>query len=1231
MVFAAGRGKSAVKKAPAAPKPVNLPSLKREHSGYDPNVALVPSGGAGWNNVADGIPGSEPIQLAPQAPKAQPAAPAATPETAGMSKGQPGGPLAPPPQAAHDLPQRSSARAYSSGMGIGGGGFGGGLGDRHQDTLGSRLGDRFGGQRPGYDRPQRSMQRGMKSGAEHFPELSAGPDDKTDSISSGGTRPQVPEIKIDMVQVRDDGTGWADDSSDEEMTYDEDKNLFDDMLPSKATPASSGNGDKRSDPSSPPPAAATSPPLAPEDPTPVPAPDREELARQNELMKSKMKATALQARERREAEEREQERQRKENAARMLKKLEDDKSAKSAAAVQPVQEKPVPKAPAETPPARPVASDISNQGEVMKSTALQARERREAEEREQERLRKERAEEKLKELDAKAAKAKEEEAARQHAQGQQQNSGDDVPAVTIMERPREQSRFNLWVDPDSKARDQKKDQPAGKPTGKETPRGFDTASKFKPDDRDWRARDPAGSPPAQNFVLARRPGQNSDQNAPEAKTDKSGGKGSNHDGSKQNRRDKEQKKREQAASLIDIPKPLPIGTSAPVSEPKQNGESKKDGFTASGNDSIPSAEWPVKRMRKFCEEHLIQVTRSDTSEAILKKIEQSRFENGGVLKQKGQKKKGVTSDITPKPRPSGAAQQGEGKEDDRRDRRRERETKQRERRKKDNDDKADKADGDGKDKVVGKDKDRESSKESVKDKDGKDKTKAAADDKSKSGVPTLEAQGLQPIADGLMVGMGVAVAQGEVLLDNSGFTTVVTGDKNQRKEEQKKREAAREKEQRDKRQRERREKQAAKIPTPAPAPKPGQATQPQQEVKATGEDISLGSLDQELDLTLHDAAPRPHSIQDLNQQAAPKVAWGGQDSSNPTAKKPVSLLQVQVEEKFNKRLDPQFDVELEPQRQGSSSAIGSERRDGPCNQSDLWAAASPAPGHPVNEGFSTAFQSAIGAQAQPVGVMPNDFNPIQGLRMLQIQPSSGQQPFSAAPDPNLQPRYQALGLARLGGTDPFASAFGAPGTGIIHDNWNPMPGVGAGVGQPQFAVPGASQPMSFVPESAQSNDNSGRQWSQHPRNNAVGHQRAVGGGKRGVQVAPGPANPSDAVPQHGHVGKRHGRHGKGGNGGPGPVGGPSGGNDNSSGGKGQKQHKNGGNKQGGRRRGPKDGGDNGGGATVAATPRPAGEANGKASNNNRRGPRRGNGKQRGDKPDSGGAVPAPIAAPAPSM
>lgn len=871
----------------------------------------------------------------------------------------------------------------------------------------------------------------------------------------------------------------------------------------------------------------------------------------------------------------------------------------------------------------------------MKSTALQARERREAEEREQEQLRKERAEEKLKELDAKAARTKEEEAARQQAQGPQQSNGDDVPAVTIMKRPSQESRFSLWVDPDSKARDQKPagQQPAGKPTGKEIPRGFDTASKFKPDDRDWRARDPAKSPKDEqkdlHFVLAKR--EKSDPNGSEAKSDKSKGKDSNQDGSKQNRRDKEQKKREQAASMIDIPKPLPVGTSAPVSEPKQNGEAKKDTSAASVNDSMPSAEWPVKRMRKFCEEHLIQVTRSDSSDGILRKIEQSIRENGGALKQKGHRKKGVTSDITPKPRPSGSVQQGEGKEDDRRDRRREREEKQRERRKKAIDEMAD---GDGKDKLAGKEK------ESVKDKDVKDKTKAAADDNHKSGVPTLEAQGLQPIADGLMVGMGVAVSQGEVLLDNSGFTTVVAEDKNYRKEEQKKREAAREKEQRDKRQRERREKQGAKIPTQSPPPKAGQATQPQQEVKPAGEDFSPGSLDQDLNHGLHDAAPRPHSIQDLNHQAGPpKVAWGAQDSLNPNPKKPVSLLQVQVEEKFNKRLDPQFDVELEPQRQGSSNAIGSERREGPSNQSDLWAAASPAPGLLVNEGFNTAFQSAIGAQAQPVGVISSDFNnPMQGLNMLQIRPSSGQQPFSASSDPNLQPRYQALGLARLGGTDPFASAFGAPGTGIIHDNWNPMPGVGAGVGQPQFAVPGASQPMSFAPESAQSNDNSGRQWSQHPRNNAVGHQRAVGGGKRGggVQVAPGPANPSDAAPaQHGHVGKRHGRHGKGGNGGPGPVGGPSGGNDNSNGGKGRKQHKNGENKPGGRRRGPKEGGDNsggGGGATMAATPRPAGEANGKA-NNNRRGPRRGNGTgKRSDsgKPDNS-AVPAPMAAPAPSM
>jgi hypothetical protein len=1117
----------------------------------------------------------------------------------------------------------------------------------------------------------------MQSDVVHWPGLAdaAEPDKPAAPVVSNnnGIRPQarldesLTGAKIDMVQVRDDGTGWADDSSDEEMTYDEDQPLFDDM-PVASSPSGDKTGDqdgdkngesihqsteKKSAPSSPkvPASPSDSPQLVPEESSPA----SEDLSNQNEVMKS----TAQQARERREAEEREQERLRKERADAKLKQLEDTRSTpvvdaqnnfRNSQAVVP-EAKPPPNKEESDAIVRPngAAPDISKQEQVMKSTAQQARERREAEEREQERLRKERADAKLKELEAKRQhkmkededqqkKVREEQQRRaqqsQHPP-QQQNQGapgdsaggDGGAPIVIMERPREQSRFNLWVDPDSTK--QKKDT---KHPGKETAgRSFDTAAvKYKPDDRDWRARDPAGSQPSQNFTLARRPNEqnNSDSNKPNGK--------SNQDGSKQNRRDKEQKKREQAASLIDIPKPLPIGASAPQ-DVKQSADGKKD----ANADGFPSMEWPVKRLRKFCEEHLVPVTRTDSAEQILKKIEHSRLENGGNLKHKGQKKKPLTE--TPKPRPSGAVK-ADAKEDDRRDRRREREAKSRDRRKKDTDDKsADKTDGETNKDKTGKDKDRE--KDATKEKDSKDKDQSKdkqgkADDKAKAGVPTLEAQGLQPIADGLMVGMGVAVAAGEVVQDHSGFTTVTTGDKNQRKEEQRKREAQREREIRDEKRREkeeqrRREKQAIKIPAPAPAPAiKGQVQPPQSAAEnVTREDLLLV---EDLDLALHDA-PRPHSIQDLNQQAVPKVAWGGTDSANPTAKKPVSLLQVQVEEKFNKRLDPQHDaqyvVEREPQRQGSSSAIGSERRDGPNpNASDPWAQ---APGSmPVNDQFSSAFQSAIGTQTVPLS---SEFNALQGLNMLQIRPSghavSQTQPFSTAPAPNQQQRFQPLGLAMLGTNDnPFASAFGAPPS---VDGWSSAPGVHGGSNP--FAAPGAE--MSFVPEGGGGGENAATgRWSSQPRN-AVGHQRAVGGGKRGaggVQVAPGPAAPgqgsvSDAAPaQHGHTSKRHGRHGKGGT--PGPVGAPSGGDNNSGGGKGK--HKNNSGKQGGgrRARGPKDSGDNGGATGPAATPRPAGSGDSKG-NNNRRGPRRGGGnaKQRGgDKGDSGTPAPVPLATPATS-
>ena len=36
----------------SAPKPINLPSQRREHGGLDPNVELVPKGSHTWNAPA---------------------------------------------------------------------------------------------------------------------------------------------------------------------------------------------------------------------------------------------------------------------------------------------------------------------------------------------------------------------------------------------------------------------------------------------------------------------------------------------------------------------------------------------------------------------------------------------------------------------------------------------------------------------------------------------------------------------------------------------------------------------------------------------------------------------------------------------------------------------------------------------------------------------------------------------------------------------------------------------------------------------------------------------------------------------------------------------------------------------------------------------------------------------------------------------------------------------------
>ena len=189
---------------------------------------------------------------------------------------------------------------------------------------------------------------------------------------------------------------------------------------------------------------------------------------------------------------------------------------------------------------------------------------------------------------------------------------------------------------------------------------------------------------------------------------------------KQNRRDKEQKKREQAASMISIPKPLPHGAQPlPIPDKKDPGDSKSNS-TESG---MPTLDWPVKRMRQFCEEHLVPVTRHDDPQAILDKIQQSIKDNGGKLREKGGKsKKKVSAAETPKPRPK---EDGDGpKDEDRKDRKAERREREEAKRKERRDKKAeDKVDYKG-------------------DTAAEDRPKALDKDKAKSGgVPTLESQG----------------------------------------------------------------------------------------------------------------------------------------------------------------------------------------------------------------------------------------------------------------------------------------------------------------------------------------------------------------------------------------------------------------------------------------------------------------------------------------------------------
>ena len=56
------------------PKPVAIPSLRKEHAGHDPTISLVPSGGGGWGTANSSKEKTRSSSPALERPKAEPVA-----------------------------------------------------------------------------------------------------------------------------------------------------------------------------------------------------------------------------------------------------------------------------------------------------------------------------------------------------------------------------------------------------------------------------------------------------------------------------------------------------------------------------------------------------------------------------------------------------------------------------------------------------------------------------------------------------------------------------------------------------------------------------------------------------------------------------------------------------------------------------------------------------------------------------------------------------------------------------------------------------------------------------------------------------------------------------------------------------------------------------------------------------------------------------------------------------
>jgi hypothetical protein len=93
VVLGKGRGRGTTVKPPskvAAPKPINLPSLRSENMGFDPSVSIIPAGGAGWGSGAkpsEESPREQPAPTQPPEPESPPPQPLKKEESSTGSSG----------------------------------------------------------------------------------------------------------------------------------------------------------------------------------------------------------------------------------------------------------------------------------------------------------------------------------------------------------------------------------------------------------------------------------------------------------------------------------------------------------------------------------------------------------------------------------------------------------------------------------------------------------------------------------------------------------------------------------------------------------------------------------------------------------------------------------------------------------------------------------------------------------------------------------------------------------------------------------------------------------------------------------------------------------------------------------------------------------------------------------------------------------------------------------------